>query len=230
MGEESQNRVDHFWYKLFKKAEKSGVAFEVLPKMVKCALSLCHSNADVERSLSVNKRMVTKQNVSLNEGTIIGLRAVKTAVQKSGGVSKVPIPLSMITAVEKARQLYGEHLKQEEVKKRLKDAEKQREEERKRKLKKNDEVKTLCDKLQKLAAEEQEAQAFMEEAMNVINEGRQKITDALKTHNMVQVEAGNNLISTGEKNQREAKKRLVDIAEEREKVQSQLFKAKKPRK
>ena len=32
----------------------------VLPKMVKCALALCHSNADVERSLSVNKENVNK--------------------------------------------------------------------------------------------------------------------------------------------------------------------------
>ena len=30
--------------------------FEVLSKMAKCALALCHSNADMERSLSSNKR------------------------------------------------------------------------------------------------------------------------------------------------------------------------------
>ena len=42
----------------------------ILPKMVKCALALCHSNADVERSLSVNKRMLTKMNTRMSEETI----------------------------------------------------------------------------------------------------------------------------------------------------------------
>ena len=57
--------VDHSWKKVFTKKDNCGDQFEVLPKMVKCAVPLCHSNADVERSLSVNKRMLTKQNLSL---------------------------------------------------------------------------------------------------------------------------------------------------------------------
>ena len=48
-------RVDHFWRKVFGGIDSSGDKFVVLPKMVKCALALCHSNADVERSLSVNE-------------------------------------------------------------------------------------------------------------------------------------------------------------------------------
>ena len=58
--------VDHFWKKVFTKKDNCGDQFEGLPKMVKCALALCNSNANVERSLSVNKRILTKQNV--NEG------------------------------------------------------------------------------------------------------------------------------------------------------------------
>ena len=54
-------RVDHFWYKVFSKVDTVGEQFAILPKMVKCALSLCHSNADVEMSLSSNKRVLTKQ-------------------------------------------------------------------------------------------------------------------------------------------------------------------------
>ena len=44
-------RVDHFWNKMFRRSDGSGDRFELIPKMVKCALALCHSNADVERSL-----------------------------------------------------------------------------------------------------------------------------------------------------------------------------------
>ena len=46
----------------------------VLPKMAKCVLTLCNSNADVER---------------LNEETITGLRPNKAAVEECGGVNKV---------------------------------------------------------------------------------------------------------------------------------------------
>ena len=50
MGEEDlQLKVDHFWHKVFTKADASGDQFSVLPKMIKCALALCHSNVDVEQ-------------------------------------------------------------------------------------------------------------------------------------------------------------------------------------
>ena len=67
--------------KVFTKKDNCRDQFDVLPKMFKYALALCHSNADVEGSLSVNKRMLTKQNVPMKDETIIGLRATKAAVQ-----------------------------------------------------------------------------------------------------------------------------------------------------
>ena len=74
---------------IFEKAEAVGNTFVVLPKMVKCALTFCHSNADVERSLSVNKRMITKQNVSMKVQTVVGPRALKAAVQEKGSVKDI---------------------------------------------------------------------------------------------------------------------------------------------
>ena len=67
---------------------------------MKCAFALCHSNADVERSLSVNKRMLTKMNTKMSEETVNGLRSTKAAVQKYGHASKVPITLEMVKAVQ----------------------------------------------------------------------------------------------------------------------------------
>ena len=69
------------------------IIFEVLPKMVRCALALCHSNADV------NKRMLIKQNVSVKDETIKGLRATKEALQDCDGVQNVPITLDMVKVV-----------------------------------------------------------------------------------------------------------------------------------
>ena len=111
--------------------------------MVKCALALCHSNADVERSLSVNKRMLTKQNVAMKDETLIGLRAIKDAIKNAGGITKVEVSLDMIKAAEQSRSVYHEHLKEEEKKKRKANKMKQeRENWKKRKLKKTNYIQS----------------------------------------------------------------------------------------
>ena len=72
-------RVDHLWHKIFCSRDSSGDKFVVLPKIMKCALALCYSNADVERSLSVNERMLTKLNTGMSEESVNGLRSTKAA-------------------------------------------------------------------------------------------------------------------------------------------------------
>ena len=89
-------RIDKYWHKIFSRRDDSGDSFVVLTKMVKCALSLCQSNADVERSFSTNKRMPRKQNMALNEEAIIGLRASKAAVEEYGDINKVPITQDLL--------------------------------------------------------------------------------------------------------------------------------------
>ena len=91
--------------------------------MVKCALALCHSNADVERSLSTNKRVVTKHNVSMKKETITGFQSVKAAVEEYGGVDKVPITLDTVKTAENSCHLYNVHLREEQAKERQKDSE-----------------------------------------------------------------------------------------------------------
>ena len=106
-------RVDHFWHKIFCSRDSSGDKFVVLPKMVKCALVWCHSNTDVERSVSVNKRMLTKLNTGMSEESVNGLRSTKAAVQEYGHASKVPITLEMVKLVQNSYRLYSQHLREE---------------------------------------------------------------------------------------------------------------------
>ena len=114
--------------------DSSGDKFVVLPKMVKCALALCHSNADVERSLSVNKRMLTKMNTKMSEETINGLRSTKAAVQEYGHASKVPMTLEMVKAVQNSYNLYSQHIREEQQRKKTKEKEKEQAEANKRTL------------------------------------------------------------------------------------------------
>ena len=60
-------RVDPYWSKVLKLKSVSGSQkFSVLGKVIKCALSLSHGNADNERSLSINKNTLSKERSSLS--------------------------------------------------------------------------------------------------------------------------------------------------------------------
>ena len=55
--------------------------------------------------------------------TIIGLRASKAAVEECGGVNKVPITKDLLKAATNSHRMYTEHLREEDAKKRQKEAE-----------------------------------------------------------------------------------------------------------
>ena len=197
--EDLKLRIDKYWHNIFNRRDESGDSFVLLPKMAKCALSLCHSNADVERSFSTNKRMLTKQNVALNEETIIGLRASKATVEECGGVNKVPITKDLLKAATNSHRMYTEHLREGDAKKRQKEAERSKQQAYKRKL---DEIrieeKSLHDNLEQLKTEQTAAQKAMEKAMSYVEEGGQKINNGLlKVNDMMEVQAGNKLIEFG---------------------------------
>ena len=103
--EDLKQRVDHFWCKVFDHTDASGDQFLVLPRMVKCALSLSHSNTDAERSYSINKKMLAKQNMKMNDQTAVGLRATTVAVPEYGGVIKVPIIKELLKVTENSHHL-----------------------------------------------------------------------------------------------------------------------------
>ena len=58
--------------------------------MVRSELALAQTNAESERSLSINARLVTKDRASLCDTTIVGLRAVKVAVRFHDEVNHQP--------------------------------------------------------------------------------------------------------------------------------------------
>ena len=65
--------------------------------------------------------MLAKQNVSVKDETVVGLRETKVAVQDYGTLQNVPITPDMIKVVKKCHHLYTECLRQEAVKKSTKE-------------------------------------------------------------------------------------------------------------
>ena len=98
--------------------------------MVKCALVLSHSNADVESSLSINKKVLATQNMGMKGENIAGLRAIKAAVTECGDEHNVTISLDMMKVADKSYRLYKEQVKQEQMKKQKKETDKKEIEEK----------------------------------------------------------------------------------------------------
>ena len=222
-----QGRIDHFWHRIFNIPDKCGDFFEVLPKMVKCALTLCHSNADVERSLSTNKKIVTKSNTSLKPETLRGLRAIKCAINEYGGVIKVPITLDMVSAAERSHSIYKQHMREEESKKKKKEKEKEEIEERKRKLTEmKDEEEKMHEKLDELKEREKKISVDIDNAMDCIKEARNLIKEGRMRDNMVSVESGEKGLDLGIEKETAGREKLKEVSTERQKIEKILLELK----
>ena len=101
-------RVDVFWREVF--ASKK---FPTLERLMKLCLALPHGNADVERSLSVNKYVLCDRS-SLHVDTIRGIRYAKDAVEfhdpQLRRPEKVPFTKDFLKAVRTSRSSYEVHL------------------------------------------------------------------------------------------------------------------------
>ena len=222
-----KRRTDHFWHRIFNILDKCGDFFEVLPKMVKCALALCHSNADVERSLSTNKKIVTKSNTSLKPETLRGLRAIKCAINEYGGVTKVRITLDMVSAAERSHSIYKQHMREEESKKKKKEKEKEGIEERKRKLTEmKDEEEKMREKLDEFKEREKKISVDIDNAMDCIKEARNLIKEGRMRDNMVSVESGEKGLDLGIEKETAGREKLKEVSTERQKIEKILLELK----
>ena len=83
---------------------------------MKCALSLSHGNADNERSLSVNKKTLSKERTSLSITTLNDLRATEDGIRNMDGLSNVSVSKNMLSSVKDSQRAYSEHLDIEQKK------------------------------------------------------------------------------------------------------------------
>ena len=73
--------IEEYWNAVFQLISVDGKSrYQFLHLVVKGGLVLAQTNAESERSLSINAQLVTKERASLGETTIVGFRLVKGAV------------------------------------------------------------------------------------------------------------------------------------------------------
>lgn len=204
----------------------------VLQKLVKRLLSLAHGNADVERSLSANKRTATPDRASLGDLTINGLRAVKDHVKNHGEPHNVPITKGHLQASREAHKAYSKRLSDEREelsrKKKLEEAEKQRlrdaEREREKEAKKLEQSRrNLCVREEELEKLEELKESELQRAKTLYEEANDRLLKAIKNNNFNEVTVAQRLLEV-------AKKKMDDVMEQSRQCsskRSQLTKNKK---
>ena len=215
-------RVDHFWRAVFslKSLDGTGPRFSAFPKVAKSGLILAQSNAESERSLSVNARIVTQERTILGERTIVGLRIVKDAVKfhdpENCRPEKIPLTDGLLTAVRSAHMHYRKRLDEEEAEKKKRDAEdklKAEEVERKKREqeKLRQETRSLKEEGESLDRKEQELMEEMQTADELLSEGTVKLQTALSSGSKVDSQSAKVaclMIETVKSNQAQAKRKL----------------------
>ena len=79
--------------------------YQCLPLVIKSGLVFAQTNAESERSLSINARVVTSERSALGEVTITGLRTVKEAVRFYDPVNGQPENLAITKELKRSVRL-----------------------------------------------------------------------------------------------------------------------------
>ena len=100
---------------LMLKSPDGSSRFPLLEAVTKSGLIMAQTNAESERSLSINNRVVTKDRSDLGEETVVGLRTVKDAVHFFDPVNnqpeKIPITKELKASVRSSYAGYRANLK-----------------------------------------------------------------------------------------------------------------------
>ena len=161
---------------------------------------LFHGNADVERSLSINKKILTPERTLLSDAALNDLRLTRDAVSLHGNVTSVPITRKTITCVQGSYKKYQERLEEEisqaELLKRkkhaeVKDQEKYRGEERRRKLSQKEiEVKM----------NEKQLQEDLNHANSLFEEANKRLINDIKEKTFSEINIADVLLEVAKKN------------------------------
>ena len=103
--------MDEFWQKVGTMSDSDGsLKCPQLFALMKCVLSLYHSNSVPGRRFSMNKIMLKSHGYSIDNDTIAALRLVKDFIRKEGGVDKFLITKKLLNYSFKSYAKYQEYL------------------------------------------------------------------------------------------------------------------------
>ena len=192
----------------------------MLGNVIKCALSLSHSNADSERSLSINKNTLSKERSSMSITALNGLSLVEDGVRNEGGLSNVAVNKDMLVSVKSSHKAYLAHIeevkKNEEERKRKSSKEKQQESEGKRRKEEDlKKIDCLRKSIKELDERESEAEEMLQSACTFLEEGNERMAKGVAGKNMNEIEAAQNIIELAQEKQKKAKHEVETVHKEK---------------
>ena len=225
-----QERIEKYWNAVFQLQSSDGqLRYKLLPAVIKSALTLGKTNAESERSLSVNAAIVTRERTLLSENTIIGLRVVKEAVRFFDPVSnqpeKIAITDDLRRFVRNAHAAYKERLERERE-----DEEKKRQEVQR--MKEISEKERLLEKKSleltedNLNEQEEKARQKLSVADELLKDATSKLDSALasKPINTNSITAAKMMLETASVKREEAMDELDEIRKRRKSLDKSTHK------
>jgi len=107
-------RIDHYWSHVLSIKSASGeLKYPHLRKLVLTCLCLPYGNADVERSLSINKKLLTPERSLLSEESVNGLRLTRDEISMYKNISNIHISKDLLSHVRLAHKKYKEKVEAE---------------------------------------------------------------------------------------------------------------------
>ena len=98
-----------------------------LSKLALTILFLPHRNADPERGLFVNKKILEKRGNKIDEGLLESVGTVKDFLIQSGGQSGIEVQKEMIQQCKSSQSKYQRYLEEKRAQKREEKKQKQNE-------------------------------------------------------------------------------------------------------
>ena len=231
-----KQRIEVFWKQVFELQGPAGEPkYQVLPLVVKSALVLAQTNAESERSLSVNARIVTKDRSLLGEKTIVGIHVVKDAVRFFDPINKQPekiqINSDLKKAVKSAHAAYRDHLEKEkemerkrkEEENRLKEVAEKEKKEKDMLLKKKE---SLAKREEDLDEQEKEAREELKAADSFLADANNKLDEVLESASVDRntIRVAKMMLQSATEAQQEARIKLDKIREKQKQVETKTHK------
>ena len=229
-----QERIEKYWNAVFQIQSSDGqLRYKLLSAVIKSALTLGQTNAESERSLSVNAAIVTRERTLLSENTIIGLHVVKEAVRFFDPVSNQPekITNDLRRFVRNAHAAYKERLEREredEEKKRqeverMKEISEKAKEEKERLLEKKKSLELTEDNLNEQEEKERQKLSVADE---LLKDATSKLDSALasKPINTNSITAAKMMLETASVKREEAMDELDEIRKRRKSLDKSTHK------
>ena len=161
----------------------------MLAKGVKCALGLSHGNADNKRSLSLNRKTLSKDRSGLFVVTLNGLQATDNGIRNVNELPNIVVSKEMLCTVKGSYKAYMHHIdkeKEKDKKKKSNSSEAEAEEIRK---KQEAAIKHFKSSAKDLDARMSRADQMLQSSCGFMEERNKRMTMRLAEKNLDEIEA-----------------------------------------